>query len=130
MLYTGYFAKVREYLKHGLAPVNIALYPPKDYAFRACSSLYPPRDLLSHYKQRQDEAYFRKAYFQDVLNKLHPETVYKQLTRHGELKSILLCYESPEKFCHRHLIAEWFSHSGYPVSEFFDPYAITVKPLF
>ena len=28
-------------------------------------------------------------------------------------KSIaLICYEKPEDFCHRHLVAKWFSENG------------------
>lgn len=37
------------------------------------------------------------------MQKLNPEEVYQKLDN-----SILLCYESNDKFCHRHIVAAWF----------------------
>ena len=30
---------------------------------------------------------------------------------------VLVCYEGPSKFCHRHLVAEWLNKYGYDVEE-------------
>ena len=30
----------------------------------------------------------------------------------------LICYEKPENFCHRHLVAEWLQEAGYQVQEY------------
>ncbi len=30
---------------------------------------------------------------------------------------ILLCYEKPENFCHRHILAEWLRKNGYKCEE-------------
>ena len=30
---------------------------------------------------------------------------------------VLLCYEKPDEFCHRHLVAEWFNRNGIYVVE-------------
>jgi hypothetical protein len=30
----------------------------------------------------------------------------------------LVCYEKPEDFCHRHLVAEWLKKFGYCCEEF------------
>ena len=37
------------------------------------------------------------------MQKLNPEEVYQKLDN-----SILLCYESNDQFCHRHIVAAWF----------------------
>jgi uncharacterized protein (DUF488 family) len=30
---------------------------------------------------------------------------------------VLLCYEKPDSFCHRHLVAKWFNENGFPIEE-------------
>lgn len=30
----------------------------------------------------------------------------------------LICYEKPNDFCHRHLVADWFRENGYEAVEF------------
>jgi len=66
---------------------------------RRYKALAPPRELIDI----KDEALFRKLYHEQVLAHLDPATVYREL---GE-KAILLCWESPGKFCHRRVVAEW-----------------------
>lgn len=46
--------------------------------------------------------YYIEEYYKQVLSKLNPQDVYHDLTG-----SILLCYEEPELFCHRHIVAAW-----------------------
>lgn len=43
------------------------------------------------------------AYYEEVLSKLDPKTVYDEL---GE-DAVIMCWESSEKFCHRHIVADW-----------------------
>ena len=43
---------------------------------------------------------------------LDPHEVYKYLDN-----KILLCYERPEDFCHRHIIANWFKAYGHECKE-------------
>jgi uncharacterized protein (DUF488 family) len=33
-------------------------------------------------------------------------------------KVILICYEKPSDFCHRHLVAKWFIENGINCEEF------------
>ena len=65
---------------------------------------------------------YRKE-FSKILKMNSPMKVYKDLeimVRNDRKVAIaLLCYESPEKFCHRHLVAEWFMEKlGIEVREF------------
>lgn len=66
---------------------------------RRYKTLAPPEGLI----KIKDEALFRKLYKEQVLSKLDPATVYREL---GE-NAVLLCWEAPGKFCHRRVVAEW-----------------------
>lgn len=52
---------------------------------------------------KKNNRYYVQEYWNQVLQKLNPEEVYQKLDN-----SILLCYESNDKFCHRHIVAAWF----------------------
>ena len=52
--------------------------------------------------------------YQQILDKLDPHEVYKEL---GE-DATLLCYEKPDDFCHRHLVAKWLREAGYDIQEY------------
>lgn len=53
--------------------------------------------------EEENNRYYVEEYWKEVLSELNPEKVYRELD-----ESILLCYESNEKFCHRHIVAAWF----------------------
>lgn len=46
--------------------------------------------------------FYVNMYYNTVLSKLDPQEVYDELDGR-----ILLCYEEPELFCHRHIVASW-----------------------
>lgn len=51
-----------------------------------------------------------------VLVDLDPQQVYKDLKAMSKGKDVaLVCYETPQKFCHRHLVAKWLEDAGLPV---------------
>lgn len=54
-------------------------------------------------KEEENNKFYIEKYYKQVLSKLDPEEVYKKLDN-----SILLCYESSDKFCHRFIVAAWF----------------------
>lgn len=51
----------------------------------------------------ENNKFYVQEYYAQVLSKLDPEQVYKELDN-----SILLCYEDNTEFCHRHIVAAWF----------------------
>ena len=51
----------------------------------------------------ENNRYYVEEYYKQVLSKLNPQEVYEKLDN-----SVLLCYEDNDKFCHRHIVAEWF----------------------
>ena len=54
-----------------------------------------------------------------VLDKLKPqEIINKCLEISNEADFVFICYEEPEKFCHRHILAKWLTEFGFKVEEF------------
>ena len=52
--------------------------------------------------QYENDYYYIKSYYYQVLKKLNPQEILNQLDN-----SILLCYEESFEFCHRHIVAAW-----------------------
>ena len=44
--------------------------------------------------------------------------LYKLAEKSQDEDIVLICYEKPGDFCHRHLVANWLRHQGYPVEEY------------
>ncbi len=87
--------------------VSICGKPPNWFSGREYKKLAPKYWFFKKYKEDGDEEFYTKQYYNEVLNELDPKVVYKEL---GE-NSVLLCWEAPDKFCHRHIVAEWLSLS-------------------
>lgn len=60
-------------------------------------------DNIGKISEEENNRYYVQEYWNQVLSKLDPKQVYRELD-----KSILLCYESNTEFCHRHIVAAWF----------------------
>lgn len=52
--------------------------------------------------EEENNKYYVQEYWNQVLSKLDPEKVYRELDY-----SVLLCYEPNTVFCHRHIVAAW-----------------------
>lgn len=100
-MHTSYYAKSG---KHPNA-VSIAGRAPAWYTGRQYKKLAPTLEIFKKYKNDGDTEYYTEHFYNDVLCKLDPEKVLKEL---GPF-SILLCYEKPGEFCHRHLVAQWLT---------------------
>ncbi len=88
--------------------VSIAAKCPVFYKGREYKKLAPNYWFFKKYKTDGDEEFYTKTYYEEILNKLDPKEVYKEL---GGDSAVILCWESSEKFCHRHIVAEWLSLS-------------------
>ena len=113
MIYTSYFAKNRTLEKANIVGVSIALYTPKYWRGVEFKKLAPTPDILEQYKQSRDPLIYQIRYRDEVLSKLDPHAVVKELkVLVGKRDVALLCYETASSFCHRHLVADWLtSHS-------------------
>lgn len=83
--------------------VSIAGRAPEDFTERCYKKLAPKKWFFEKYKKDGDEEFYKIQYQKEVLDVLDPKTVYEEL---GE-DSVLLCWEEPGVFCHRHIVAEW-----------------------
>ena len=53
-----------------------------------------------------------------MLAQLNPKEVEKLLYWMSDGRDVaLVCYEKPEGFCHRHLVADWLNENGIVVKE-------------
>ena len=110
---TGYFAKAKAYHDMGYALVNVALkrpwfLPDGLVLHEPYYKLAPTEDIL---KLKDSPKEYTERYRIEILRFLSPWDVGIDFFRIGRKentdKVVMLCYESPEKFCHRHVIAEW-----------------------
>lgn len=100
---TSYYAKSGQ-LKEA---VSIAGKAPAFYKGREYKKLAPKFWFFEKYKKDGDVEYYTEQYQRCVLDKLDPQTVYDELGK----DAVILCWEAPDKFCHRHLVAKWLSES-------------------
>lgn len=103
---TSYYAKVKNDFPQ--LSVAISVFTPSWYKGRKFERLAPPWELVNKYKNNKiSSKKYKEMYYSAVLNKLNPSDVYDEL---GE-DAILICYEAPDAFCHRHIVAEWLEEN-------------------
>ena len=109
---TGYFSKAKAYAKDGWSLISIALkdawFLPNDLKITSLKELAPTPEIL---KLKDNPEEYEKRFRAEVLSKIDWCALYSKLctiaTAENKEKVVLLCYESPEKFCHRHIVAKW-----------------------
>ena len=117
MIYTSYFGKYR-----GDKGVSIARWTPNWFAGESMSCFAPSQNLLKWWKTLDKKAQnsidyqmqYYEAYTKETLEPLAPQV--HELAKQLDGK-VLLCYEKPEDFCHRHIVANWFCKYGYLCDE-------------
>ena len=112
MIYTSYFAAMKKMTPYQRAScVSISLYTPKGICIPRYEILAPKKEILKIYKETHDEKGYTIDY-NNYLRSLDPKIVENDLKNR-----IILCFESPEKFCHRHLVAKWLNDNGIKCEE-------------
>lgn len=107
MIYTSYFAKYR-----GENGISVATSQPKGCSYPTFHQLVPDRSLVWAYKNGEvTEEEYTKMYNRQ-LDELDVHEIAQSLD-----EMVLLCWEGNEKFCHRHLISDWFNNHGIPCKE-------------
>lgn len=103
-LYTSYYGKAA---KHPLA-VAITSKPPHWFNGRACKALAPPWSLVDSYKKGEITAEQYTSAYLGLLQSKNAQEIVDGLPD----GAVLLCYEKPGEFCHRHLAAEWLMENA------------------
>jgi uncharacterized protein YeaO (DUF488 family) len=85
---------------------------------RSYRILAPSWELLGEWNQgRLTEEQYVQRFQQEVLAPLDASVIVKDLLL-GHTDCVLLCYEGPGKFCHRHIVARWLkANAGVDVAE-------------
>lgn len=134
MIYTSYYANYKK-ITDNMIPISISLMFPKGYNKLRYYKLAPTRNILKEYKQNGNKQIYLQKYVQTVLNNLKVEDVLSEIYHllptavqdnmnndpeiwfgakkwyeSANYHIVLLCYEKPEDFCHRHIVAKWFEH--------------------
>lgn len=114
-MHTSYFAKTKLLLDNGYNNlIAISGYIPDfykkqmeyDYRLSRCIELAPKKDWFFRWKNGElNNDDYIKLYYETVLNKINLQELYNKL---GD-DAVLLCYEKPGVFCHRHLVADYFN---------------------
>ena len=118
-IYTSYFANLKTLEEHGFYAVSICSKVPQFFEGPNIESVAPSKSILYEYKNSQqtdaDKEHYKQRYIDEVLciYRFHPEYLINLLayfsSENNNSDVVLLCYERPEDFCHRHILAEWLN---------------------
>ncbi len=107
-IYTSYFANLRK-IPDNIIPISICRKSPKWYNGLEYKGLAPSQSLLSAWQREPNEKAYREV-FNNLLKHLNIQAILFDLSNMSNGKDIVLvCYEHPSKFCHRHLVAKWLN---------------------
>ena len=109
LLYTSYFAKSASHPR----AKSIARFSPKWYTGPSYLPVAPAWDLVKGIKNGTiTREQYTEAY------RYHLDSLGEQKVLAGlQDGDVLLCYERPGDFCHRHILAEWLNEKGHTVIE-------------
>lgn len=119
-MYTSYFANIKK-LPDNVVPIAISRKIPKKYTGLQYKKLAPRQNILTEWKETNDDISYITAYQEQILDKLSAKEVVKELENLSKTSIdmvCLVCYERSNDFCHRHLVASWFKENGYDCQEF------------
>lgn len=127
-IFTSYYAMYKK-IPDNYLKVQISQYRPKfidEYGLIIpMKVLAPSEELLKKAKGGQlSEEEYTQIYFRELKDReVTPSKVVEALTgaanKFRKDAIVLLCYESPDKFCHRHLVADWLNnHLDLNIKEF------------
>lgn len=113
MIYTSYYAHSKKYLGFvNFLRLGISRAVFKGACDRHIMALAPGSKLLADYKDGKiDEKEYIKRYL-EYLDELNKEGFLQNFVNFCNNRSsdiVLLCYEAPGKFCHRHLLANYLN---------------------
>ena len=133
MIYTSYFAMIRNF-PDNVCPVSISRFPPKWYHGKALR-VAPSAELLNDIKHGNGSLEERIERYTKEYNKFLEENVTVDRIKAGMMKwfpetsdglpvwesetdhAALCCFEKPDDFCHRHLLADFLTERGLPIRE-------------
>ena len=119
MIYTSYFDNLKN-LPRYIIPISICGQAPDWYKGLQYKKLAPKYKFFMEWKENKDNNYYIECFNEQVLDKLCPHHVVFDLYNlliSEDYDVCLICYEKPNEFCHRHLVAKWLNDNGYECEE-------------
>ena len=111
MIYTSYFAQLKN-IPDNIVPITNCGKAPDWYTGIQYKKLAPKYDFFVKWKQNNDNNYYIKCFIEQVLSKLNAKDVEQELYKLSNNKDVvLICYEKPENFCHRHIVSAWLNYN-------------------
>ena len=117
LIYTTYFSNLRN-LPKSITPISIAGKSPDWFDGIEFKKLAPKYQFFKIWKETKNNNYYIKCFRDQVLKDLNIDDVVEELSMISNGKFALVCYEKPNEFCHRHLVAEWLQENGYDCMEY------------
>lgn len=118
MIYTSYFGNLKN-IPDTITPIAICGWTPKIYkglTYKKLASKFP---FVGVWVERHNNDYYIQQYEKLVLDTLNADDVVNELKSIAGTKDfVLVCYEKPSDFCHRHLVAKWLCKNGYDCKEY------------
>ena len=122
-IYTTYFANLKKLPKE-IVPISICGKCPNGFNGIQYKKLAPKYGFFMEWKQNHKNNFYIERFNIEVLYCLSQEDVVDDLIRISGVNGVtkkdiaLVCYEKPNDFCHRHLVAKWLNEKGYDVKEY------------
>ena len=109
MIYTGYYSKVKDYKSSGFTVVSISRTEPFPVDGKLLM-LAPDEKTLTAYKNHwiNEEEYTFE--YLEQLDRIGIVNILSAIHCFGD-NVVLLCWEAPDKFCHRHILADYINRN-------------------
>lgn len=118
LIYTSYYANCRYFDENKFAFISISGKTPENWCGETYKKLAPSwgiwrewHDSCVNADEKTKElanARYTERFNKEVLAKLNPMDVLNDIRNMSVCRTpVLMCYERPNEFCHRHLVAKW-----------------------
>lgn len=118
LIYTSYYANYRFFDEKKFALISISGKPPANWNGETYKKLAPSWSIWREWhdsrvnadKETKElaNAHYTERFKKEVLAKLNPMDVLNDIRNMSGCRTpVLMCYERPDEFCHRHLVAKW-----------------------
>lgn len=111
-IWTSYFGQMRNF-PEDFTPVAICGSIPDWYKGLWYKQVAPKWSFFSEWKKNHDNNYYINYFNELVLKDKDPNNFIRDLIclTNNASNIVLLCYEKPTDFCHRHLVADWVNQN-------------------
>ena len=116
-IYTSYFGNSKKLAQANIKMISISRYKPKFFYGCELKTVAPTSKILFGNLSTYE---YEKRYRRDVLNWVNAKEFLRMIESVSNGNDVALCcYEKPEDFCHRHILAEWIKEeTGLEIKEF------------